>query len=121
MKKFLLTCILIATNSSFAQDFSSNYKFTIKSKNFKGEIIESRLETIGFLPIYDNHRDEIIIGNQKFIKETFLNIQILDEKNNVIKVNLDYKSNEKKYQKTIELNNGKNEIYEDFEIKVEKK
>ena len=121
MKKFLLTCILIATNSSFAQDLSSNYKFTIKSKNFKGEIIESRLETIGFLPIYDNHRDEIIIGNQKFIKETFLNIQILDEKNNVIKVNLDYKSNEKKYQKTIELNNGKNEIYEDFEIKVEKK
>lgn len=121
MRKILLMLFLMVVNSCLAQNLSGNYTFTIKSKNFKGEVIESKLETIGFLPIYDNHRDEITIGSQKFIKETFLNIQVLDEKNNVIKVNLDYKSNEKKYQKTIELNNGKNEIYEDFEIKVEKK
>ena len=121
MKKILLMLFLIVVNSCLAQNLSGNYTFTIKSKNFKGEVIESKLETIGFLPIYDNHRDEITIGSQKFIKEKFLNIQVLDEKNNVIKVNLEYKSNEKKYQKTIELNNGKNEIYEDFEIKVEKK
>ncbi len=121
MKKFLLMLVFALVNCTFAQNLNNNYGIVVKSKNFKNEILESKLETIGFLPVYDNHKDEIIIGNTKIIKESFLNIQIIDEKNNIFTVVLDYRNDEKNYKKTIEITSGKFENMNDFEIKVEKK
>lgn len=112
---------MLLNNFVFAQNLTDNYVFTIISQNFKGEIKESKLNTFGTLPIFDNHKDEITIGNQKFIKESFLNIQVLSDKDNKISVELDFKNNEKNYKKTIELEKDKLVNMTDFQIKVEKK
>lgn len=125
MNKYLLYIAILLTNllsfSVYAQDLTQAYEITLWNKNIKGIYVENHMETIGFLPVYKNTLDEITMGNVKITYKSFLNIQILESKEDKIKVLLDFKNDNIKYQKEIILNNKEIKDIEDFKIKVEKK
>lgn len=124
MKKKLLLILLVNTiinvNMVFAQDLNQKYSITIWNKDFKGIERENHLETVGFLPTFKNNRDEITIGNKRIILENTLDIQILEDKSDIMKVSLKYKDNEKQYTKEIFLKDKEKKDLEDFKIEIDK-
>ena len=123
MKKFLLSIIFILgfTTRLMAQDMNSPYEITVFSKDWRGQYVESHLQTLGFLPIFKNTQDEITIGNNKFILKSSLSMQILESNSNTIKVLLEFKNDSKEYKKEVELTDNQLKDLEDFKIKIEKK
>lgn len=123
MKKIVLSIILLLglTAKVIAQDINSSYDITIWNKDLKGQYVESHLQTLGYLPVFKNTQDEITIGNIKLIFKSYLNIQVLENKSNVMKVLLDFKNDNKEYKKEIEITNNELKDLEDFKIKIEKK
>lgn len=123
MKKIILSIILLLglTAKVMAQDINSSYDITIWNKDLKGQYVESHLQTLGYLPVFKNTQDEITIGNIKLIFKSYLNIQVLENKSNVMKVLLDFKNDNKEYKKEIEITNNELKDLEDFKIKIEKK
>lgn len=123
MTKNLLYIIILFINllncPVFAQNLNEKYEITLWSKDIKGNCIKNHLETIGFLPVYKNTQDEVTIDKIKVIYKSYLNIQILENQNNKIKVLLDFNNDQKKYTKVIFLNNKEIKDIEDFKIKIE--
>lgn len=120
--KMILTILLVSiTNVIYAQDLSEQYMITIWNKDLKGNYVEQHLQTVGFLPVFTNTKDEIIIGSTKLMYQSFLNIQIIESKENKIKVLIDFKNDNKNYKEEILINNKEVKDMKDFKIEVEKK
>lgn len=122
MKKYLLKFLLLLSimiQPIYAQSLNEEYKITLWDKNIKGNYEETHLETIGFLPVFKNKEDEFTIGNLKVIYKTFLNIQILENSNNQIKVLIDFKNSSKEYKKEILVSMNEVKDMEDFKIKID--
>lgn len=118
----LLTSTLLCGSSIvYAQDLTKTYMITVWNYDFKGQEHMHKMETIGFLPVFQNNRDEITIQNVTTIIENSLDIQVIDENTDGIKLNLKYKSKDKNYTKEIILKNSEIEDLKDFKIKIEKK
>lgn len=118
----LITGFILCTNQvSYAQNLTTNYIITIWNKNFKGQEHIHKLETIGFLPVFQNNRDEITINNQTTVIENSLDIQVLNEDEKGIKLNLKYKDKDRSYTKQVVVQEKEVEDLQDFKIKVEKK
>lgn len=125
MKKNLSVILLLSTimsvNIAYAQNLNQKYSITIWNKDFKGIERENHIETLGFLPTFKNNRDEITIGNRKIILENTLDIQIIEDKSDIMKVSLKYKDNEKQYTKEVLLKDKEKKDLEDFKIEIDKK
>lgn len=122
MKIYLLFISLLFSiifNNAVAQDFSPQYNITIWNKDIHGVYVENHLETLGFLPIFKNNQDEITIGNIKIILKSTLNIQVLENKEDSMKVLLNFKNDEKEYKKEIFIKNKEIKDFEDFKIRIE--
>lgn len=122
MKKFLKNILLISIIMNlgivYAQDLNQKYSITIWNKDVNGNEKENHLETMGFLPIFNNTRDEVTVGNKKFIFESNLNIQILEDNQGIMKVELKYKDNNKEYDKKILIKDKEKKDLQDFKIEI---
>lgn len=122
MKKFLKNILLISMMMNlgivYAQDLNQKYSITIWNKDVNGNEKENHLETMGFLPIFNNTRDEVTVGNKKFIFESNLNIQILEDNQETMKVELKYKDNNKEYDKKILIKDKEKKDLQDFKIEI---
>ena len=125
MKNKLLSILLFSfaflLNLANAQDLNQKYNITVWQKNFKGIETQSIVETLGFLPTYKNNREEITLGNRKIILESYLDIQMIEDQNNLMKVLLKYKDNNKQYNREIVIKDKEIKELEDFKIEIEKK
>ena len=121
MKKIILMLLLCPFNVLFAQDLMTNYEIVVWNKSINNSYKENHLQTIGFLPVFDNTKDDYIIGETTYTYKSNLNIQILNYEKDNIKISLDFENNFKKYKKELILKNEEIKDLDDFKIKVIKK
>lgn len=64
---------------SYSQELTTSYNIIVWNYDFKGQEHMHKLETIGFFPVFKNSRDEITINNITTIRESSLDIQIIED------------------------------------------
>lgn len=117
----ITVCMLFIHTISYSQELTTSYNIIVWNYDFKGQEHMHKLETIGFLPVFQNSRDEITINNITTIRESSLDIQIIEDNLEGIKVLLKYKNKEKEYNKQIVVKNKEKINLNDFKIQIEKK
>lgn len=114
-------CMLFIHTISYSQELTTSYNIIVWNYDFKGQEHMHKLETIGFLPVFQNSRDEITVNNITTIRESSLDIQIIEENLDGIKLLLKYKNQEKEYNKQVVVKNKEKINLNDFKIQIEKK